>query len=149
VFTTWSAWGLIAKTQDAEGEDGWGDSRRRQQLVDMIGRHAPTARVTGMSAGLHIVVEQPGRTGAELVRRAAHQQPTVEPATSSSTQGLHRSRHRRGRSTQPRQQGPGDVLHRCAGVVSVAANPATPDADEPGIRAIIEQVGTDRRARTT
>jgi GntR family transcriptional regulator/MocR family aminotransferase len=53
--------------------------RRRQQLVDAIGRHAPSARVTGMAAGLHIVVEQPGRTGAELARRAAHEQLTVEP----------------------------------------------------------------------
>ncbi|REH39358.1 GntR family transcriptional regulator/MocR family aminotransferase [Kutzneria buriramensis] len=53
--------------------------RRRQQLVETIGRHAPTARVTGMSAGLHIVLDQPGRTGAELVRRAAREQVTVEP----------------------------------------------------------------------
>ncbi|RSM80977.1 PLP-dependent aminotransferase family protein [Kibdelosporangium aridum] len=53
--------------------------RRREQLVEMIDRHAPTARVTGMSAGLHIVVEQPGRTGAELVRRATREQLTVEP----------------------------------------------------------------------
>jgi GntR family transcriptional regulator/MocR family aminotransferase len=53
--------------------------RRRQQLVEVLGRHAPSARVTGMAAGLHIVVEQPGRTGAELVRRAAHEQLTVEP----------------------------------------------------------------------
>ncbi|MEV6237486.1 PLP-dependent aminotransferase family protein [Lentzea sp. NPDC051838] len=50
--------------------------RRREQLVGMIAQHA---RVTGMSAGLHVVVDQPGRTGAELVRRAAREQLTVEP----------------------------------------------------------------------
>jgi GntR family transcriptional regulator/MocR family aminotransferase len=32
-----------------------------------------------MSAGLHIVLEQPGRTGVELVRRAAREQLVVEP----------------------------------------------------------------------
>jgi GntR family transcriptional regulator/MocR family aminotransferase len=53
--------------------------RRREQLVETIGRHAPTTRVTGMSAGLHIVLEQPGRTGVELVRRAAREQLVVEP----------------------------------------------------------------------
>jgi GntR family transcriptional regulator/MocR family aminotransferase len=53
--------------------------RRRQQLVETIGRHSPDAHVTGMSAGLHVLVERPGRTGAELVRRAAREQLTVEP----------------------------------------------------------------------
>jgi GntR family transcriptional regulator/MocR family aminotransferase len=53
--------------------------RRRQQMVDVIARHAPSARVTGMAAGLHIVVEQPGRSGAEITRRAAREQLTVEP----------------------------------------------------------------------
>ncbi|WP_240687057.1 PLP-dependent aminotransferase family protein [Amycolatopsis suaedae] len=53
--------------------------RRRRQLIDVIGRYAPSARVTGMAAGLHVVVDQPGRTGAELVRRAAHEQLTIEP----------------------------------------------------------------------
>ncbi|MEV6283926.1 PLP-dependent aminotransferase family protein [Kribbella sp. NPDC051770] len=53
--------------------------RRLRQLVDVIGRHAPTAQVTGLAAGLHVVVEQPGRTGAELVRRAIREQLMVEP----------------------------------------------------------------------
>jgi len=53
--------------------------RRREQLVETIARHAPTTRVTGMSAGLHIVLDQPGRTSAELVRRAAREQVTIEP----------------------------------------------------------------------
>ncbi|HEX8867133.1 MAG TPA: PLP-dependent aminotransferase family protein [Lentzea sp.] len=52
---------------------------RRQQLVETISRHFPTARVAGMSAGLHVLVELPGRTGAELVRRAAREQLAVEP----------------------------------------------------------------------
>jgi GntR family transcriptional regulator/MocR family aminotransferase len=54
-------------------------SRRRRQLVDAISRHAPSVRVTGMAAGLHIVVEHPRRTGAELVCRAAEEQLTIEP----------------------------------------------------------------------
>ncbi|ODU06225.1 MAG: GntR family transcriptional regulator [Pseudonocardia sp. SCN 72-86] len=69
--------------------------RRRRQLVEMIGRHAPAARVTGMSAGLHVVLEQPGRTGAELVRRAAREQVTVEsldhfrhPGSTSARDGV-------------------------------------------------------------
>ncbi|MCE7002272.1 PLP-dependent aminotransferase family protein [Kibdelosporangium philippinense] len=53
--------------------------RRRRQLVETISRHLPTAHVTGMSAGLHVLLEQPGRTGAELVRRAARQQLAIEP----------------------------------------------------------------------
>ncbi|WP_249227830.1 MocR-like pyridoxine biosynthesis transcription factor PdxR [Kutzneria sp. CA-103260] len=54
-------------------------SRRRRQLVETISQHSPTARVVGMSAGLHVVLEQSGRTGAELVRRAAREQLTIEP----------------------------------------------------------------------
>ncbi|MFI5735462.1 PLP-dependent aminotransferase family protein [Kribbella sp. NPDC051587] len=53
--------------------------RRLQQLVETIGRECPTTRVTGMSAGLHVLLEQPGRSGAELVRRAAREQLAVEP----------------------------------------------------------------------
>jgi GntR family transcriptional regulator/MocR family aminotransferase len=52
--------------------------RRSQQLVDVIGRHAPSVRVTGLAAGLHLVVQHPNRPGAELVRRAAHEQLTIE-----------------------------------------------------------------------
>ncbi|KJK42714.1 GntR family transcriptional regulator [Lentzea aerocolonigenes] len=53
--------------------------RRRRQLVDVIGEHSPATRVAGMSAGLHVLLEQPGRTGAELVRRAVREQLAVEP----------------------------------------------------------------------
>ncbi|MFB6720867.1 PLP-dependent aminotransferase family protein [Kribbella sp. NPDC056345] len=53
--------------------------RRLQQLVETISRHCPTTRVTGMSAGLHVILEQPGRSGAELVRRAAREQLAIEP----------------------------------------------------------------------
>ncbi|GAB3906994.1 hypothetical protein GCM10029964_104500 [Kibdelosporangium lantanae] len=53
--------------------------RRCRELVETISRHAPTAHVGGLSAGLHVVLEQPGRTGAELVRRAAREQMAVEP----------------------------------------------------------------------
>jgi GntR family transcriptional regulator/MocR family aminotransferase len=52
--------------------------RRLRQLIEMIGRHAPTARITGMSAGLHVLLEQPGRTGAELVRRAELEQLAIQ-----------------------------------------------------------------------
>jgi GntR family transcriptional regulator/MocR family aminotransferase len=54
-------------------------SGRRRQLVETISRHSPATRVAGMSAGLHVLLEQPGRTGAELVRRAAREQLAVEP----------------------------------------------------------------------
>ncbi|GAA0581865.1 PLP-dependent aminotransferase family protein [Kribbella sandramycini] len=53
--------------------------RRRLQLVDALARHAPSAQVVGMAAGLHIVVEHSRRSGAELVGRAAREQLTVEP----------------------------------------------------------------------
>lgn len=53
--------------------------RRRQQLIEAINRTCPTTRVTGMAAGLHIILEQPGRSGAELVRRAAREQLAIEP----------------------------------------------------------------------
>lgn len=53
--------------------------RRCEQLIETISRHCPTTRVTGMSAGLHVLLEQPGRTGAELVRRAAREQLAIEP----------------------------------------------------------------------
>ncbi len=53
--------------------------RRLQQLIETLGRHCPTTRVTGMSAGLHVILEQPGRSGAELVRRAAREQLAIEP----------------------------------------------------------------------
>jgi GntR family transcriptional regulator/MocR family aminotransferase len=52
--------------------------RRSRQLVEVIGRHAPSVRVTGLAAGLHLVGEHPHRTGAELVRRAAHEHLTIE-----------------------------------------------------------------------
>jgi GntR family transcriptional regulator/MocR family aminotransferase len=54
-------------------------SRRRRQLVDTISQHAPAVHVAGMSAGLHVLLEQPGLTGAELTRRAAREQLVVEP----------------------------------------------------------------------
>ncbi|MFJ5987112.1 PLP-dependent aminotransferase family protein [Lentzea sp. NPDC092896] len=53
--------------------------RRRRQLVETISRHSPAAHVTGMSAGLHVLLEQPRRTGAELVRRATREQLAIEP----------------------------------------------------------------------
>ncbi|MEV6238208.1 PLP-dependent aminotransferase family protein [Lentzea sp. NPDC051838] len=53
--------------------------QRLGQLVETIGRHLPAARVAGMSAGLHVLVELPGLSGAEFVRRAAREQLTVEP----------------------------------------------------------------------
>ncbi|WP_344157887.1 PLP-dependent aminotransferase family protein [Kribbella yunnanensis] len=53
--------------------------RRREQLLEAISRHCPTTRVTGMAAGLHVLLEQPGVSGAELVRRAAREQVAIEP----------------------------------------------------------------------
>ncbi|MGI5502300.1 PLP-dependent aminotransferase family protein [Lentzea sp. CA-135723] len=51
-------------------------AKRRRQLVEALG---PDVRVAGMSAGLHVLLEVPGRTGAELVRRAAREQLVFEP----------------------------------------------------------------------
>ncbi|GAA3543083.1 PLP-dependent aminotransferase family protein [Amycolatopsis ultiminotia] len=56
--------------------------RRRRQLVETIGRHSPGAQVAGMPAGLHVLLEQPGRTGAQLARRAAREQLAIEPLDS-------------------------------------------------------------------
>jgi GntR family transcriptional regulator/MocR family aminotransferase len=53
--------------------------RRRRHLVETLARHAPEVRAAGMAAGLHVLLEQPGRTGRELVRRIAAEQLTVEP----------------------------------------------------------------------
>ncbi|WIX77010.1 PLP-dependent aminotransferase family protein [Amycolatopsis carbonis] len=53
--------------------------RRRRHLVETLAQHAPEVRVAGMAAGLHVLLEQPGRTGRELVQRIADEQLTVEP----------------------------------------------------------------------
>lgn len=53
--------------------------RRRRHLVETLARHAPDVRAAGMAAGLHVLLEQPGRTGGELVRRIAAERLTVEP----------------------------------------------------------------------
>lgn len=53
--------------------------RRLGRLVEVVGRQAPSAQVTGLAAGLHVVVQEPRRSGAELARRAAREQLMVEP----------------------------------------------------------------------
>ncbi|RSD09213.1 MocR-like pyridoxine biosynthesis transcription factor PdxR [Amycolatopsis eburnea] len=53
--------------------------RRRRHLVETLARHAPKVRMAGTAAGLHVLLEQPGRTDDELVRRIATEQLTVEP----------------------------------------------------------------------
>lgn len=53
--------------------------RRRRHLVETLARQAPDVRVAGTAAGLHVLLEQPGRSGSELVRRIAAEQLTVEP----------------------------------------------------------------------
>ena len=46
--------------------------RRRERLITALGRHAPQARVTGISAGLNALVPlPPGRREEELVAEAA------------------------------------------------------------------------------
>jgi GntR family transcriptional regulator/MocR family aminotransferase len=52
---------------------------RRRHLVETLAQHAPEVRVAGMAAGLHVLLERPGRTGRELVQRIAAEQLTVEP----------------------------------------------------------------------
>ncbi|MFD4677049.1 PLP-dependent aminotransferase family protein [Lentzea sp. NPDC058450] len=50
--------------------------KRRRQLVEALG---PDVLVAGMSAGLHVLAEVSGRSGAELVRRAARERLAIEP----------------------------------------------------------------------
>lgn len=45
--------------------------RRRDQLVEALGEHAPECRVTGISAGLHAVVELPPGTDERTMTEAA------------------------------------------------------------------------------
>lgn len=53
--------------------------RRRDSLVAALGRRAPEARVTGIAAGLHAVVELPPGLGEdEVVTRAAQRSLTLE-----------------------------------------------------------------------
>jgi GntR family transcriptional regulator/MocR family aminotransferase len=62
--------------------------RRRDRLVAALRQHAPTARVTGVAASLHALVElPPGRTEAEVVRAAAHRGLRLEPLADYATPG--------------------------------------------------------------
>lgn len=53
--------------------------RRRDRLVAALQRHVPRARITGIAAGLHAVVELPtGHSEDEVVARAAQHDLAVE-----------------------------------------------------------------------
>ena len=45
--------------------------RRRDRLVAGLSRHAPTAEVSGIAAGLHALVHLPGGDEGEVVARAS------------------------------------------------------------------------------
>ncbi|WP_228979879.1 PLP-dependent aminotransferase family protein [Streptomyces sp. DH12] len=66
--------------------------RRRNELVRALAAHAPHLRVSGVAAGLHVVVELPPGTEQAAVRAAARQ--------GLALQGLSRFRH-------PDSSGPG------------------------------------------
>ncbi len=53
--------------------------RRRDRLFAVLERRAPEARITGIAAGLHVIVELPaGHTEDELVVRAARHGLAIE-----------------------------------------------------------------------
>jgi GntR family transcriptional regulator / MocR family aminotransferase len=54
--------------------------RRRDRLIDVLARHTPGVRVTGIAAGLHAVAELPcGQHEDEVVARAAGRGLDLEP----------------------------------------------------------------------
>jgi GntR family transcriptional regulator/MocR family aminotransferase len=52
--------------------------RRREQLVAAIARSSPGSKVTGMSAGLHVLIELPGGNESSVARQSAWQRLAVE-----------------------------------------------------------------------
>jgi GntR family transcriptional regulator/MocR family aminotransferase len=66
--------------------------RRRDQLVEVIGRAAPDVRITGIAAGLHALLELPPGTDEDaVVRRAGERGLAVEGLRTYTAPG-----HRRG-----------------------------------------------------
>jgi GntR family transcriptional regulator/MocR family aminotransferase len=62
--------------------------RRRDRLVAALRQHVPRARVTGVAAGLHALVElPPGRTEASVVAAAARRGLALEPLGDYATPG--------------------------------------------------------------
>jgi GntR family transcriptional regulator/MocR family aminotransferase len=53
--------------------------RRREQLVEAVVRHSPTSDISGMPAGLHVVLELAGGSAGVIARRAASRRLAVEP----------------------------------------------------------------------
>ena len=52
--------------------------RRREQLVEAVERHTPTSSISGMPAGLHVVLEPPGGRAGVITRQAAYRRLAVE-----------------------------------------------------------------------
>jgi GntR family transcriptional regulator / MocR family aminotransferase len=53
--------------------------RRRDRLVDAVGRHAPGVRVVGIAAGLHLLLELPGgQAERDIITRAARRGLALE-----------------------------------------------------------------------
>jgi GntR family transcriptional regulator/MocR family aminotransferase len=62
--------------------------RRRDRLVAALAEHVPAARVTGIAAGLHALVElPPGRAEAEVVAAAARRGLALDPLGEYATPG--------------------------------------------------------------
>jgi GntR family transcriptional regulator/MocR family aminotransferase len=53
--------------------------RRREQLVEAVVRHSPTSCISGMPAGLHVVLRLAGGPAGVIARRAASRRLAVEP----------------------------------------------------------------------
>ncbi|MFH0242709.1 PLP-dependent aminotransferase family protein [Streptomyces sp. HK10] len=73
--------------------------RRRDQLVAALAEHAPAARVTGIAAGLHAVLELPSGTGEPVLGAARR--------AGVALQGLTRFRHPAAPETGPGLSGAG------------------------------------------
>ncbi len=64
--------------------------RRRDRLVAALAAQVPEARVTGLAAGLHAMVDLPGdRTEQEVVERAAARGVAVEGLSAYAAEGDH------------------------------------------------------------
>jgi GntR family transcriptional regulator/MocR family aminotransferase len=53
--------------------------RRREQLVDAVARCSPASTISGMPAGLHVLLELPGGQESAVARRAPWRRLSVEP----------------------------------------------------------------------
>jgi GntR family transcriptional regulator/MocR family aminotransferase len=90
--------------------------RRRDQLVDTLHRHVPAVRVTGISAGLHALLQLPsGWREDRIIASAAERGLALEGlAAYYATPGRHRPGLVVGYATPPQHAYTGAVSRLCA-----------------------------------